>query len=708
MNPGEHIPLDLRPLRPREPRPAGRARTVRPIPSDVLRAAGKLAGNAGTDLFTVFVTALAATLSRYTGQFAVPISVSAAGSGQLALIDATDDPAFGALVAGVSAAATEPWQDVEPALRQVSAHEAGAEEPDDVSALRVVFDVEEGPEIRLDYDTSAFDERGADAFGGHLLTLLAGGVAAPDTALSTLPLLTDAELAVMLDEGNETAQDLPHDRCLHEHFAAQATRTPDAVVLIHPGGKLTFGEADRASDRLAHRLRALGVGPDTIVGICLAKSPELLIGLLGILKAGGAYLPLDVEYPTARLAFMMTNSSCRVLVTTGELASRLPEGPDHVVEIDREPAETEAAVPLPATATPENLCYIIYTSGSTGTPKGIALRHRGVVNNLQDLITRFGIGPGDVVLGLSSPSFDMSVPELLGVTLAGGTIVLPDPERAKDPRHWAELMTEHRVTIWNSAPALLEMLIGSIEFRGGPSLPAVRLAMLGGDWVPLEQPARLRALAPDVRVIVMGGASEASVHSTIHEVTEIRPEWRSIPYGVPMANQTTYILDPAGQPVPVGVPGELHLGGIGLARGYLGLPEVTAAKFVAWEGPGGRSARLLRTGDLARFTHDGTTELLGRIDFQVKINGLRIELGEVEARLRAHPSVAEAVVVARSANGAKYLAGYVLPGEGTPDTGELTDFLLAGLPRAMVPSKLVVLPEFPLSPNGKVDRKALP
>jgi amino acid adenylation domain-containing protein len=447
------------------------------------------------------------------------------------------------------------------------------------------------------------------------------------------------------------------------------------------------------------------------VGLCLERSPELLIAVLGVLQAGGAYVPLDADYPADRLEFMLRDAGCAVLLTSTACMNRLPQPDIPVVRLDRglESIATWPASHPPASAGPEDLCYVIYTSGSTGQPKGIALRHRGVVNNLLDLNSRFGVGPGDRVLALSSTSFDMSVYELLGTTVAGATVVLPDPDRAKEPAHWADLVTKHRVTVWNSAPALLELFIGHLEQQGDRAADSIRLAMLGGDWIPLTLPDRLWAQAPRARFISLGGATEASIHSTVYEVAATQPDWTSIPYGRPMANQRTYLLDPAMQPVPIGVPGELYLAGTGLAQGYLNRPELTTQRFVSWSHGPVQDERLYRTGDLARYGPDGLIELLGRMDFQVKIRGLRIELGEVEDVLRRHPDVTEAVVAARQDGaGDRTLVGYLVARGGSVDVRAVHAHAAETLPAFMVPTALVVLDQFPLSPNGKVDRRRLP
>ncbi|MGA4846504.1 non-ribosomal peptide synthetase [Streptomyces sp. G5(2025)] len=561
--------------------------------------------------------------------------------------------------------------------------------------------------VALHYDTALFDTGTARRILAHYRTILTDALERPDEPVTRLRLLTDAELRRMLVDWNRTGTALADGTCLHEAFETHAERRPDATAAVYEGARFTYGDVNAAANRLAHHLRSLGVGPDTRVGLCLERSPELLIAMLGILKAGGAYVPLDPDYPTQRIAGMVSGTTCSVTVSRRELASRLPDRGDTPLVLlgpggtDLSAAPDHDPAPL---ATPDHLCYVIHTSGSTGAPKPIALHHRGVINNIADLNSRFTAGPGDSVLSLSSPSFDLSVYEYLGITAAGGTVVIPSPARGKDPAHWAELLVEYGITVWNSAPALLDLLVDHLEQSGAEPLHRLRAAMLGGDWIPVPLPGRVRAVAPAMRLFTLGGATEASIHSTIYEVDEADPRWASIPYGRPMANQRTYILDDAFQPVPPGVTGELYLAGTGVARGYLDQPERTAERFIEWS-YGEVSDRVYRTGDMARFGADGLIELLGRRDFQVKLNGLRVELGEIEAVLRSHPAVQQSAVVAHR----NQLVAYVVAADGE-DVGLDALHRLAAdrLPPYMVPKAIVPLDRLPLTPNGKVDRKALP
>ncbi|MEV1119777.1 non-ribosomal peptide synthetase [Actinosynnema sp. NPDC049800] len=543
------------------------------------------------------------------------------------------------------------------------------------------------------YDPDLFDADTVRRLLGHF------AMASTRRGRPDLSLLTPEEEHRLLVEWNDTAVALPADGCLHGHFEDRVRAAPDAVAVVRGNRTWTFAEVNRSANRLAHRLRELGVGPGVRVGICLDRSPDLLPAVLGVLKAGGAYVPLDPDYPPARLDLMRRGAGLAVLVGRADLAANLPDDTP-VVLLDRDAAvlREQPEHDPDVGAGPDDLCYVIYTSGSTGGPKGIALRHRGVLNNLVDLNTRFGVGPDDRVLGLSSPSFDMSVYELLGITIAGGAVVLTGP----DPARWAAELADRPITVWNSAPALLELVLDRLD----RPLPHLRVAMLGGDWVAVTLPDRLRRFAPDVRIAVLGGATEASIHSTVYEVGEVDPAWTSIPYGRPMANQRVYVLDRAMRPVPVGVPGELHLAGAGLARGYLGPPEQTARRFVTWSYGPVRDERLYRTGDLVRYRADGQLELLGRLDFQVKLNGVRVELGEVEAALRQVLSTREVVVTAAAdPSGDRRLVAYAVARFSSDDVRAA---LAEVLPRRLVPALVVPVDRLPLSPNGKVDRRALP
>jgi amino acid adenylation domain-containing protein len=578
----------------------------------------------------------------------------------------------------------------------------------------------------LIYDAELFDPRAAERMPGHLETLLAAALAEPERALGTLPFVTAAERQTILGDWNDTAVDFPRERCMHELFEERVQRCPDAPAVVFDGRQLTYAALDARANDLARHLRTLGVGPNVLVGIAVERSLEMVVGLLAIAKAGGAYLPMDPAYPRERLAFMLADSGVGVLLTQRALAGRLPE-PKATVKVvlldEHRSSGTDHSAPASGVG-PEDLAYVIYTSGSTGKPKGVVLDHRGRVNNFLDFNRRFAVGTGDALIALASLSFDMCAYDVFGTLAAGATIVLPRPDEMQDARAWARLMQSQRVTIWHTAPAMLKMLVDHCE--ADPTLvpTSLRLALLGGDWIPVTLPDRLRALVPECRVISMGGATECSMDSTIFEIGEVDPNWRSIPYGEPMANQRAYVLDEDLELLPALVPGELYLGGIGVGKGYFHRPELTVERFLPDPYAGVAGARMYRTGDLARWMEDGNLELLGRVDNQVKIRGFRIELGEIEARLRNHPAVREGVVVARADahgrntdGGEKRLVAYYVPRESTELSeprfahllaADLRKTLAAELPPYMVPHLYVRLEGLPLSPNGKVDRKRLP
>lgn len=570
---------------------------------------------------------------------------------------------------------------------------------------------------RWEYNTDIFDARTIERMISSFHVLLDALLAQPDQRIHTLPLLTAADQHQQLVEWNATHTEYPQDACLHQLFEAHAARHPDAPAVLFEEQRISYQELNQRANRLAHHLRSLGVGIEARVGLCVQRTPEMIIGILGILKAGAAYVPLDPQYPAERLRFMLDDTETQVLLTQAALTVRLPAGAARQqVQVDADAeriAQASSDNPVSGIRS-TNLAYVIYTSGSTGVPKGIAIEHRGVVNNITDLNRRFAVGAADRVLGLSSLSFDMCVYEVLGMLAAGGTVVLPDAGRERDAEHWAELVERHAVSVWNSAPSLLEMVVEAAGKQMGAQperrrLGSLRLALLGGDWVEVTLPERLRAAAGRaVEVVVMGGATEASIHSTIYCVGERDPAWRSIPYGRPMANQQVYVLDVNQQLVPVGVAGELHLGGAGLARGYYNRAELTAERFIPH--PFAEGERLYKTGDLVRWRADGCLELLGRMDFQVKLRGLRVELGEVEAALKEQAGVAEAVAAVRAdAASGQRLVGYVVEAAGHKvNTGELRRQLQRRMPEYLVPSAIVVLERLPLSANGKVDRRSLP
>ncbi|MFB7175468.1 amino acid adenylation domain-containing protein [Streptomyces sp. NPDC056254] len=520
------------------------------------------------------------------------------------------------------------------------------------------------------------------------------------------PGLPERQLAVRRSV-NDTAGPQPGE-LLHAAIGRQAAAHPGAPAVISAEATLTYGELDRRADKIAHRLRELGAEPNTLVAVLMHKGWEQVPAVLGVLRAGAAYLPVDAGLPPERVGQLLKAGGVSVALT--QPGTRVPAGIT-ALTVERGP-EPEGAgerdvpdgpVPAPATG-PDDLAYVIFTSGSTGLPKGVMISHRAAVNTVDDINTRFTVGRGDRVLGLSSLSFDLSVYDVFGVLGAGGALVLPAPGESRDPGRWAALADEHRVTLWNSVPPLLELLVEHCEQQGTPFPRSVRTALLSGDWIPLSLPGRVRAVSlGGPELISLGGATEAAIWSIWHPVGDIDPEWRSIPYGTPLRNQTFHVLDADLTDKPDHVTGELHIGGVGVACGYWRDPERTAAQFTVHPATG---ERLYRTGDLGRYLPDGTLELLGRDDFQVKIGGHRIELGEIEAVLGGHPGVRTAVVTAQDG---RRLIAYAVPETGAEFAeGELRDHLAAKLPSYMVPAVVMTMDRLPTGANGKLDRRALP
>ncbi|WFE39400.1 non-ribosomal peptide synthetase/type I polyketide synthase [Micromonospora sp. WMMD998] len=572
------------------------------------------------------------------------------------------------------------------------------------------YEVAEGLRFRLEYNTALFDPTTAERMVGHLETLLAAAVADPGVRLAALPLLTAAERA-RLAEWNDTATpagwDTPPGRSptLVDLFAHRVAADPDRPAVTFGPTTLDYATLDARANRLAHRLRRAGVGPDVPVAVCLPRSPELPVALLGVLKAGGAYVPVDPEYPVERQRYVLAHSGAPVLVTDPGLVDRFADF-DGTVTAPDAPGEPDTAPP--PSVGPDHLAYLIYTSGSTGRPKGVRATHGAVVNTLAAMRDRPGLTRDGTMLAMASFAFDMSVPELFLPLVVGARMLLVDRDVAYDAPRLAALLAAERVTLAQGTPTTWRLLIES-GWTGTPGLTAV----CGGEAVPAPL---ARQLADRVDALWnLYGPTEAAVWATMDRITpdESRPT-----IGRPIGNMRAHVLDATSHPVPVGVPGEIHLGGPGLARDYHGDPALTAARFVPDPDGGGR---LYRTGDLGRRLADGRIEFLGRGDSQVKVRGFRIELGEIESVLRRHDAVRDAAVVVREDAGEKTVVAYLtLAGGPEPDAGsELTaDFtadpapwrayVRTWLPDYMVPSAFVPLSRMPLNANGKVDRAALP
>lgn len=503
---------------------------------------------------------------------------------------------------------------------------------------------------------------------------------------------------------NNTAAPIS-EQMLHTLFAAQVAARKNESAVISPQRHLTYQELYELSNQVGHKLRSLGVTSNQLVAVVMEKGWEQIVAVMGILAAGAAYVPIAPNLPQERREYLLKNSQVSLVLTQSWLKEKLTHSQESVVLcLDNQDVANESKKPLEPIQTPDDLAYLIYTSGSTGVPKGVMINHRGAVNTVIDINQRFNVTSGDHVLALSSLSFDLSVYDIFGTLAAGGTIVVPDSCSDRDPACWAKAIAQHQVTIWNSVPALMQMMV-DYAAENSQVLANLRLVLLSGDWLPLTLPAQIQALAKDVRVISLGGATEASIWSILYPIETVDPAWKSIPYGRPMVNQRFYVLNELLEPCPVWVTGELYIGGIGLALGYWQQEAKTAASFITHPRTG---ERLYRTGDLGRYLPDGNIEFLGREDFQVKIGGYRIELGEIESALIQHPAVDKAVVVVAGKQiNEKRLVAYAVVHQET-FCHELQCFLREKLPEYMIPSAFMYLESLPLSANGKIDRRALP
>jgi amino acid adenylation domain-containing protein len=494
---------------------------------------------------------------------------------------------------------------------------------------------------------------------------------------------------------------------LHEPFWRQAIRTPDAVAVIAADRTLTYGQLRNAAATIAGQLYDFGPQRDRIVAVVMDRGWQQYAAVLGILAAGAAYVPVTPDLPTERIQHLIDHAGATVVLTQPHLLDQLP-WPDGVRPLAVTDDMPEIQAPDEEPSLPQRLdelAYIIYTSGSTGQPKGVMISHRAATNTILDINRRFRVGPTDRVFALSSLGFDLSVYDIFGLLAVGGAIVVPPPHASRAPWEWTELLDAHHVTIWNTVPALMEMLVQYAAGRDLRIADSLRLVLMSGDWIPVTLPDRIRSLtSPGIELIGLGGATEASIWSNYYPIGDVDPSWPSIPYGKPLANQFFEVLDSALRRRPELVPGELYIGGTGVAMGYWRDPDKTDRSFIVhpWTGE-----RLYRTGDLGRYLPDGNLEFLGREDFQVKVHGFRIELGEIEATMLSHSEVTGAVVVAvDAAGGGKRLVGYLTP-QALP-TDEIRGHLAAKLPAHMVPDRMVTLDSFPLTANGKVDRKRLP
>ena len=721
---------------------------------DRLKAVGRATN---TTLFMALLAGFQAMLGRYSGAEDIVVGCPTAGRSDVAVesligffvntlafrTDLTGDPTFRELLARVFKVALEAYshQDVpfeklvgelnvprslshtpifqtmfilQNAPRQSFELPGLTMEELDIDAGTAKFDltmetaeVDEGLFCAVEYSTDLFEHATVTRMLGHFHMLLEGIADDPDRRLSALPLMDASERSQILIEWNETAADYPRDQCIHHLFETQASRTPNAVALVCRDQQITYAELNTRANQLAGHLRERGVGRGVLVGICIDRSIDAVLGLLGILKAGGAYVPMDPTYPPPRLAFMLKDSRAPALLTARRLRERVPAGGCDVVCLDTEwPPAASLADGDPDGVRPDDLAYVIYTSGSTGMPKGVMAPHRASVNRFSWMWRRWPFVADDVCCQTTALSFVDAMWEVFGPLLQGvRNVIIPD-EELEDPSRLVDTLSTTRVTRIVLVPSLLRLLLDSVP-NVGAKLSRLRFWVTSGEPITSELVRRFANALPDATLVNLYGSSEVAADVTSYVIERDRPLVR-IPIGRPIDNTRIFVLDRNLNPVPIGVPGQIHVGGDGLARGYLHNPELTRQKFIPDPFSRDPDARLYATGDRGRFLPDGNIEFLGRFDNQLKIRGVRIEPSEIETVLRAHPSVQEAVIGVAGAVGDERLIGYLVPRAGASGPGDLRAFVRERLPDYMVPSSFVVLNALPLTPNGKVDRRALP
>jgi aspartate racemase len=569
-----------------------------------------------------------------------------------------------------------------------------------------------------EYNTDLFEAATIERMTLHFRTLLEGIVTNPEQPISHLPLLTADERQQLLVDWNDTYTEYPQDKCIHQLFEEQVERTPDAVAVVFEEEQLTYQELNNRANQLAHYLQQLGVGPEVLVGICLERSLEMMVALLGILKAGGAYVPLDPAYPAERLAYMVADAKISVLVTQNKWTSQLPEHQAPVICLDSnwDKIALESQENPTQTNTGENLAYVIYTSGSTGKPKGVMISHQALSCFTQTAIAEYQLTASDRVLQFASINFDAAVEEIYPCLCTGATLILRTDRMLVDLPTFFQTCETWQLTVLDLPTAYWHQLAAELANTNVVLPESLRLTIVGGERV-LPEPVKSwqeyvvkSGKSECLQLINTYGPTETTVSATLYRIpSHTSSVNREVPIGRPLAHLQTYILDSHLQPVPIGVPGELHIGGDSLAKGYLNRPELTAEKFIPNPFSQEPGARLYKTGDKVRYLPDGNIEFLGRIDNQVKIRGFRIELGEIETIVSQHPGIRETVVIAREdIPGDKRLVAYVVPQQQPPHSSQLRSFLQERLPNYMVPSAFVFLDTMPLTPNGKVDRRALP
>ena len=701
------------------------------VPGAVHAALGRLCEHEDTPLFVTLLAAFDTLLYRYTDQADVIVGSSLAGKILPLRTDLSGNPTFLDALARVRGVVSD-----------AKAHQGVELQPLD-APVRVLFDmrtasdssststaatrrarsagphatgidayfcVDEGSDhlrVTVDYDRDSFDHAAMVRVLGHFQTLLAAIVAQPAQRLSRFPIVTEAERHQLLVEWNDTATDYPRQRCIHELIEAQVEKTPRAVAVTLDDTHITYDELNRRANRVAGQLRRMGVGPDVRVGLCVDRSIDMVVGVLGILKAGGGYVPLDPQYPVDHLRLVLHDAQVSVIVSQRHVMTRMAPAWPHgipVLAIDDAPTQ-DAETNLVSGARPESLAYVIYTSGSSGGPKGVMIAHQNLVHSTSARLT-FYRGGVDGFLLLPSFAFDASVAVIFWTLCTGGRLVLPSPGAEHDPSALCRLIVRegvsHLLCVCSTYAHILE--------RAAPlELASIRVAIVGGEACPTSVLGHHREKAPHASLFNEYGSTECTVWSSVCEVSSL-PENAVVPIGRPIPNSQVYILDTELQPVPVGMAGEIYIGGDGVARGYLNRPDLTTERFIPNPFSHDSGSRLYKTGDLARYRTDGNIVFLGRSDRQVKIHGCRIEPDEIETALAQHPSVRSAVVVAvNDSHGDDRLVAYLAArADEMPTAKDLRGFLRLKLPDFMIPAHFVFLDSLPMTPTGKVDRRALP
>ncbi|HEX4945593.1 MAG TPA: amino acid adenylation domain-containing protein, partial [Blastocatellia bacterium] len=740
------------------PRPAVQsfrgAQLMQYLPTRLCHELKALSQREGCTLFMTLLAGFNALLARYTGQEDLVVGTPLAGRNStetegligffvnvLALrTDVSDNPTFRELLQKVRATTLDafshqdvPFEKVVAELRperslsynpifqtafalQTETHTTMSAAGLQISSVKLgsitakfdlflsACEVPDGLRLVVEYNTDLFEAATIERWVGHYQHLLTSIVVDPQLRLSDLTLLS-AEEQQQIKRWNETATPYPRELSIAQLFEAQVNRTPDAIAMVAGEVQMSYHELNRRANQLAHALRSLGVKPDSLVGIFTDRSLLTVIGALGILKAGGAYLPLDADYPKSRLQFMLEDAQAPVILTQQAMLSKLPETAATILSLDTGSfSQYSADNPDPVTKA-EDLAYVIYTSGSTGHPKGVAIPQRAV-NRLVFHTNYVQLTPQDVIAQVSNVSFDAATFELWGSLLHGGKLVLINKDIALSPTDFVQQLREQNVTTLFLTTAYFNLLAREVP----TAFRTLKTLMFGGEAC---DPAAVREVlqhGPPERLLHVYGPTESTTFATWHLIEAVPEEAKTIPIGRPLSNTTIAILNRYLTPVPVGIPGELYIGGDGLARGYLHQPELTAEKFTRVQAAGSNAPILYRTGDIARYLPDGSIEFIGRKDHQIKLRGFRIELGEIETALLAHPGVQECVVTLLAARGRdKQLAAYFVPAQSpAPAAGELRTFLQERLPEYMLPALFVPLNVFPLNPNGKVDRQRLP